>query len=985
MADKTPTSANGEPAQGSEDSAESSFIDQSELDDLLAAFSEAGVEADTAAEPLADGVEPNPPADAGEADESGADEVLDEVLSAVQDDAPLDGKDIEEVLAPQQEDAADLDAPLGKGEPGDAAAGRDEVEALIQEAAGEAGAGSAPAVSAPDPLERLARQQAEEVVGSENLAAAAGAPAAGAPAAAAAKGQPDDEAQLSQEMLDSLLAGAEAGAQEAAGEGTGLEAEQAAGLTDEEIGAELADLGLDEGAEETPAAGGKREKVARAAPEGGPEGGGLGGMLQAIREHSAKLAVSLGVGLICTFATFALLYAHRTRPPDLTSLTPVPMSDLRRAIRSGRGQIDAGQYSAARAELDAALAGASPGPDRTEAEFVRLEAQYKGLPERLTLYNTEEMHIAIDDFLQQAPWHPGAPQALEWKAKLYERTGIPHAARELYNEIVSNYATAPNLERVLLDGADLALDMDRPAEAVRYLQQFLQQFPASPLAGQAKLGLGEALVAAGQVDEGKSLLRQIADSQASTRLGAEAYTRLGKVAFEAGRYDEAIAQLERRRETATTAEGQEQVYLLLAKAYRKANRPQEAERVLRELIDFFPDSEECAEAFVELTGVLDDLGMRREAERLASEAARRYPGNPEVLRNKGDWLGVAGNERAAAEAYLDAAQAGGDDPELLLSAARHLHRAGDLADARAAYERLVLGHPRSSQAFQGSMELAAVLSDQGKPREALRHLEDLALASEGRPQRLPVLIALGDMYQTLGFKQRAAEIFEQVAVVTTEPEVLAEAAVALFDAGAWSEGLAVAERVDVGRVRDGTAYDLLMKHGEALLRIDSTRGVEKMERAYEAYPGERTPEGDRALLKAYLATDRTARARILVHTIEAQVRQKPVDLPLLQKAAVLWGDYLFEQRDFRAAADAYALAASGASAPNADSQWAEFQRANAFLQMQDFEGSIALFDGIAAGKSPWADDAAAKSQYAKLEQRLRGTARPHPAPARAGG
>jgi len=507
---------------------------------------------------------------------------------------------------------------------------------------------------------------------------------------------------------------------------------------------------------------------------------------------------------------------------------------------------------------------------------------------------------------------------------------------------------------------------------IEYLERLLRQFPRSPFAGEAKLTLGQALVAAGRPAEGRQLLLQIARAQPNTELGAEAYARLARVAFDAGDYAEAIDQIETRIETATTIAGNDRLYLLLARAYRELDQPRKAEAVLQELIDFYPDSDHAPEAFIELTKVLDELGRRKDAVRLASQAVRRYPNNPQVLRTHAELLALTGRIREAAESLVSAESAGAGDPRVLLDAGRYFSDVGELENAERTFERLNATYPTASEAFEGAIDLVTVFRKQGKPRKAVERLENLALVTAGTPQRLPVMIALAELYRDLGFREESAEAYAQVAGVTTEPEMIAQAAIALFEAEHWSEAFQVADRVDVGRLRDKTAYGLLLTHGQALLKVDSTRAVEKMEQAYEDYPSERTPEGDQALLEAYLATDRTGRARVLVKDLEDHVHRKPVDLPLLQKAAVTWADSLYDRGDYGGASEAYLLAMPITGVPNEQSEWARFQRAKALLKLGRFDEGIRLLDQVGAGNSRWAKAAATNADYGRLEQRLRG-------------
>jgi tetratricopeptide (TPR) repeat protein len=152
-----------------------------------------------------------------------------------------------------------------------------------------------------------------------------------------------------------------------------------------------------------------------------------------------------------------------------------------------------------------------------------------------------------------------------------------------------------------------------------------------------------------------------------------------------------------------------------------------------------------------------------------------------------------------------------------------------------------------------------------------------------------------------------------------------------------------------------------------------------MEEAALSYPEQRTPEADERLLETYLSLERPAAARRLVMELAARARANPADAPHLAESAIVWGDYLYRKGDFRAAADAFSIAIEAAdrahpaeTTPRNDPSWAKYQRANALLALSDFDGSIALFQEVAASDAPWAAEAGLKADYARLEQRRRG-------------
>ncbi len=885
---------------------------------------------------------------------------LEELLAGLEPDEPLGEADIDAVL-PQGETTADADMEtvIGPDEGTDELADQSAIDDLIDSIGGPEA--SEPATEQDAPA-RQAREQEAESVGAENVVAAATAPEEEEAMAGA---------QATQEVLEDLAARTPPPEPETKDTG------RPAAASAEELERELGEPGT-----ETPPPEMDEAELGESETAGAPHGPSSRAFDAFVRENFARLTLAAAVGLTCALGAFITLYANREQEPDLTSLASQPDSDLQRTVRASQSLIDQGRYAAAKQQLDQAIAKAPPSPDRVDATFAAIEAGYRILPKSPLPRQTEALHIAMDDFVALSPWDPRSVQVLRWKADVFERTDMAYSARDVYKTIIGGYGTSPDLDSVLLSAGKLAILLDRTNEAVDYLERLLRQFPQSPLAGEGKLTLGQALVAAGRPAEGRRLLLQIARAQPNTEMGAEAYARLAQVAFDAGNHAEAIALIETRIENATTIAGNDRLYLLLARACGKMDQPRKAEAVLQELIDFYPDSEFAPEAFIELTRVLDALGRRKDAARLASQAVRRYPNDPRVLRTNAELLALTGKTRAAAESLVSADLAGAGDPRVLLDAGRYFRDAGDLKDAQKTFERLNTSYPSASEAFEGAIDLAAVFRDQGKPRKAIERLEDLDLISAGTPQQLPVLIALAELYGTLGFRDEAADAYAQVASVTTEPEMIARAAIALFEAGEWSDAFQVADRVDVGRLRDKTAYDLLLTHGQTLLKADSTRAVEKMEQAYEDYPSERTPEGGQALLEAYLATDRTARARILVKNLEDHVHRTPVDLPILQRAAVTWADSLYARGDFGGASEAYVLAIPIVGASNEQSEWARFQRANALLKLGEFDESIKLLDQVSAGGSTWAKAATVNADYARVEQRLRGIT---PTPAESGG
>ena len=723
----------------------------------------------------------------------------------------------------------------------------------------------------------------------------------------------------------------------------------------------------------------KAPEVEQAKPKPKPQPVAKAPRSRSFRLNAARLLTALAAGVLVGFGTFTTLYLNQERTPSSESLKAPDKPSLAELMQRARTWMEARDYPKAIALLDGAIKEATEGPERADARFLRLEAQYRGFQYSPGSTELAELHGAIDDMVKDVPNHPRTPEALRWKAELYEQDQLPYAAQDIYKQIIERYPTAPGLDQTLLDAARIANALRNPREAADYAQRLLNEFPGSPCGPQAHLFLGDAYAMAGMQDDARTLYVRLADSEPNTQRGAEAYLRLGHLAMEQKEYDAAIRHLETCLKMSSSKEGNDAVYLLLAQAYRAKSRFTDAEKTLNDLINFFPEAKTIPEALVELSQVTEAMGNRKEAVRLAQQAANRFPTNPLALKNHGIFQGLEGNAYGAATALVAADEAGANDPAILLTAARHYRTLAMDEEARRTYARLRSQYAKAPEALTAGIEEAQTMYALGKAEQALQQLEDLAKINPNPAQRLPVSIAMAHIYRDLGLSEAAAEVSKEIAAASEDPQTLAESAVDLLSAGALEDAQKVLGRINLAQVNNPTAYALLTGLGQSLLKVDPQRGLERMEEAYLNYPDARNPDDEQRLLQAYLAANRPAAARRLIMEKAADARNAPSKAPHLIVAAATWGDYLYAKGDYRAAADAYATAIDAAGKSTmADGKaktsldWSKYQRANALLELADFQSSLALYKEVASSGSPWAKEAGLKASYAQLEQKLRG-------------
>ena len=704
-------------------------------------------------------------------------------------------------------------------------------------------------------------------------------------------------------------------------------------------------------------------------------------LLSALKRSPLRTLSSLAAGIVLALGAFVLLYLNQFRPAaDLATFPIRDAAGLERVMLQARELMDAGNPAKAQEMLADALTRTPPAvAGLDDARYLRLEARFQALPDTLAIAEANRVHEEIDDLTDATRAHPRAAEALYWKAKVYQRQDNAIAARAELRGIMDNFGDAAILDRVFLALAESLLDAERPMDAVTHLQRLIQDYPSSPFASRARLLMGDAYAAAGQPDNARIVYIRLAENQANRSIGTLAYQRIGELAVETGDYRSAIRELESRLETATTVEGNDRIYLLLAKAYRAADRLQDARDILTELIDFFPESTVTPNAYIELSQVLNDMGLDREALRMASQTVQQYPDTVAVLDNAAALFRSSGDSLRAAEALIAAHKAGAKQPQVLLSAGQLFREADATTEASDAFETLLTLYPTSPEAVEGNIEWAEILFEQGHVQEAFGRLNDMALATEGHPRRLTILNATAEMYADLGLTAEVVKTYSQIAGLTEEPEMLARAATALIREGAPDAGMQIARRVSVDHLDARVAYDFLMAQGEVWLRGDPDEAIAVMEQAHAAYADQRTNEGIQRLLEANLTRGQTARARALVAELQQRVArpENAEERPWLDRAAVTWGDHLYQRRDYRGASDAYAIVldaiAEPSTAPPTDAQaWSMYQGGNALVRLERFAESLELFEKVASTGSEWADDATAKAESVRLELRLRG-------------
>lgn len=725
--------------------------------------------------------------------------------------------------------------------------------------------------------------------------------------AAESSAEPVEEELLQEVGVENIVAGAdheEVGQEEASGDAVEEPLDKVV-VESEAVSAE-GDSESDEGDSES-------EDTPELEPRWGDDFPAIpAAVIQLVREQPLRSVTTAAAGIIMALSAFLVLSAFEFRPvSNYTSIVLDDDSQLRRAIATAELLIESEDYVEATFVMDKALSESeSTSPLYQSGQYVQLESEIKGLGDTASSAEANPLHSAIDFLVESAPLHPKRNEALFWKAILYEKEGNLLAARVELRELLKTEPKPVFHPQILLTAGTLELETDRALTAARYLQQLRREYPGTIEASRGRLILGDALVASGDLEGARVTYIAVAQDNVTNEIGAEAFSRLGQLAFDTGEYEQAIRGLEDRLSNASTVEGNDGVTLLLARAYRATGRLDEAKNVLQGLIDFFPESDVMPLAQVEMSQLLAELGSTHEAVRYGTRTVQAYPDNPAVLRNAGELLALYGDALEAGRALLAAHWAGANDPELMLSAGRLFSKSGATPEARAVFYQLSERYPKTRQGLIGNVELSRLLFDEGEVSEAIRRLEGVVYATNSSSRKLPALNALGELYTRMNLKTKAAEVYSEAAILSSEPEVLAGSAIHLFESGATDEALVVAEGIEVQQLGAPIAYAFLNALGMGTMRRDLREGLAYLKQAHLGYPEHRTSEGVQTLLEAYLTLNRPQGARDIVSELARRLEQREyaMERPRLEKAAITWGNFLFNREDYRGAVTAYEMA-----------------------------------------------------------------------------
>ena len=286
-------------------------------------------------------------------------------------------------------------------------------------------------------------------------------------------------------------------------------------------------------------------------------------------------------------------------------------------FRAGEAAYFVGDLAAARAALEAFTAG-NPGHRLLESAWPRLGDVYTRLedwPKALHAYETA---------LTLRKEGPSADRSRLGLGRALAATGEADAARGVFRELAGreNHDVA---DRARLELGRLEAASGHAAEAAEAFGALAQASPRGPLAAEARLGRGEALVKLGRRDEAEALLKPLA-AEASQAIAVPASYALGCSQLAGGRNDEARETLDEALKRHPGAALAPALMYRAAEAARRAGQSDDARARFRAMVKEFPKDPWSPNALIQAA----DLALRAHdagAGELAGSFAQAYPGH----------------------------------------------------------------------------------------------------------------------------------------------------------------------------------------------------------------------------------------------------------------------------------------------------------------------------------------------------------------------
>lgn len=377
----------------------------------------------------------------------------------------------------------------------------------------------------------------------------------------------------------------------------------------------------------------------------------------------------------------------------------------------------------------------------------------------------------LESFSEKYPTNEMADTAYYWRGMGYSLGGQHEKARQVLADYIAKYRTGEHITEARFRRAYDAQSMKKYDVSSAELKLFLKDYPKDPASNDARLLLGDALMALGKVDEGIQVLSQITpDEQAFFEQG---YFKIAK-ALRAQEKPEALrAHLQKFLVEHPKSNRVAEATYGIGKSWQESGDVEKARDIYWQGIEELGNDVEAQAVEDLLTGVTK---LYKGEEQKAQLLARFHDIEFTATANKQNTLAaralwaqahiVKKSDPQSSDDFLLKAVPLVDvrvlNPQLLADFADALKRAGKISEATAMYRDLVKWNPRAVQRDRAFGALGQIALAAGQEKEALEYFVRFDKETFGSPMFGEIMLAKATLEKKRGLLPDAQSTLEKL-------------------------------------------------------------------------------------------------------------------------------------------------------------------------------------------------------------------------------
>ncbi len=450
----------------------------------------------------------------------------------------------------------------------------------------------------------------------------------------------------------------------------------------------------------------------------------------------------------------------------------------------------------------------------------------------LALERNDEGIALFRDMRRELPGHPLGDDAFYWQGMGHSFAGDHTLAREHLGEYLEAYPEGRYRPDAAFRRAFSLFSLADYSASNAELTAYLEAYPGDAYNDEARLLLGDGLLATGALDEGVASYRAIAPS--STRFFEDGWFKVGKALKLQKRYPEMREHFTGFVDAHPSSRRMAEAVYWVGWTHGAEGHAERARQIYWETIGAQGDRPALfgvADLFDGLRKLYGVEGRPAYRSRLAELARRAQGEGLPTLELHAQWAAAEAWPEGSAEARLAAGRACElvdpelHNPRIVADCADGLYDRGELEQADALYAELRKWHPRAPERDRAFLGRARIAQRLGRPDEALALLARFAeetpfslRVAEGKLLESEVLAARGQ--HEAGLAVLADLLADRSLSSGSKAEALFRSAELLAASGEDLKATAYFERVYVayGKYR-GLVAQSYLRRGELLDKL----------------------------------------------------------------------------------------------------------------------------------------------------------------------